>query len=145
MTPEVLAFDDLDLRTAYAVWQLRADVFVVEQECPYRDLDGRDDEPGTRHLVLRDGPAVVGYLRILEEGDRARIGRVVLARAARGRGLADPLLRTALAEIGDRPTVLDAQTPLVGWYATFGFQVAGPEFLDDGIPHVPMRRTAPRP
>jgi ElaA protein len=145
MTPEVLAFDDLDLRTAYAVWQLRADVFVVEQDCAYRDLDGRDDEPGTRHLVLRDGPAVVGYLRVLDEGDQARIGRVVLARAARGRGLADPLLRAALAEIGDRPAVLDAQTPLVGWYATFGFQVAGPEFLDDGIPHVPMRRTAPRP
>ena len=141
-TPEVLSFDDLDIRTAYAVWQLRQDVFVVEQDCVYRDLDGRDDAPGTRHVVLRDGADVVGYLRILDEPGRARIGRVVLARAARGRGLADPLMRAALADIGDREVVLDAQSPLAGWYATFGFEVTGKEFLDDGIPHLPMRRAA---
>jgi ElaA protein len=142
--PDVLAFDELDLRTAYAVWQLRADVFVVEQDCTYRDLDGRDVEPGTRHVVLRDGEEVIGYLRILDEGDHARIGRVVLARGARGRGLADPLMRAALGAIGDGEVELDAQSPLAGWYATFGFEVTGPEFLDDGIPHLPMRRAAPQ-
>jgi ElaA protein len=141
---DVLAFDELDLRTAYAVWQLRADVFVVEQDCTYRDLDGRDVEPGTRHVVLRDGEEVIGYLRILDEGDHARIGRVVLARGARGRGLADPLMRAALGAIGDGEVELDAQSPLAGWYATFGFEVTGPEFLDDGIPHLPMRRSAPQ-
>jgi ElaA protein len=143
-TPDVLSFDELDTRTAYAVWQLRADVFVVEQNCVYRDLDGRDDEPGTRHVVLRDGDELLGYLRVLDDGDHARIGRVVLARAARGRGLADPLMRAALDAIGDRPVVLDAQSPLAGWYASFGFEVTGEEFLDDGIPHVPMRRAAPQ-
>jgi ElaA protein len=142
--PDVLAFDELDLRTAYAVWQLRADVFVVEQDCTYRDLDGRDVEPGTRHVVLRDGEEVIGYLRILDEGDHARIGRVVLARGVRGRGLADPLMRAALGAIGDDEVELDAQAPLAGWYATFGFEVTGPEFLDDGIPHLPMRRAAPQ-
>jgi ElaA protein len=143
--PDVLAFDELDLRTAYAIWQLRADVFVVEQDCTYRDLDGRDVEPGTRHVVLRDDEEVIGYLRILDEGDHARIGRVVLARGARGRGLADPLMRAALGAIGDEEVELDAQAPLAGWYATFGFEVTGPEFLDDGIPHLPMRRAAPQP
>ena len=141
MTVRVLAFDDLDARAAYDVWRLRQDVFVVEQACPYPDLDGRDPEPGTRHVLLEgaDG-ALLGYLRLLDDGDVARIGRVVLAPAARGRGLADGLMHAALAECGARPVVLDAQTPLAGWYAGFGFSVSGPEFLEDGIAHVPMRR-----
>ncbi|MDQ4053751.1 MAG: GNAT family N-acetyltransferase [Actinomycetota bacterium] len=139
-TPDVLSFDELDTRTAYAVWRLRQDVFVVEQDCPYPDLDGRDDEPGTRHVLLREGDQLLGYLRVLDDGDHARIGRVVLAPAARGRGLADPLMRAALAAIGNRPVVLDAQSPLATWYGAYGFEVTGPEFLDDGIPHLPMRR-----
>ena len=69
-----------------------------------------------------------------------RIGRVLLARAFRGRGLADRLMEAALEEVGDRPSRLDAQVPLAGWYATYGYVVTGPEFLDDGIPHVPMAR-----
>ncbi len=136
----MLGFDQLDLATAYAVWRLRQDVFVVEQDCPYPDLDGRDDEPGTRHLVLREAGRVVGYARVLDDGDHARIGRVVLAKDVRGRGLADVLLRRAVEETAGRTTVLDAQSPLAGWYATFGFEVTGPEFLEDGIPHLPMRR-----
>lgn len=139
MTVRVLAFDDLDARTAYAVWRLRQDVFVVEQECPYPDLDGRDVEPGTRHVLLTDEEALLGYLRLLDEGDELRIGRVVLARSARGRGLADALMTAALAEADGRPVALDAQSPLRSWYASFGFEVVGLEFLDDGIPHLPMR------
>jgi ElaA protein len=141
MSVRVVSFDDLDARTAYDVWRLRQDVFVVEQACPYPDLDGRDLEPGTRHLLLGgyDG-GLLGYLRLLDDGPHARIGRVVLTSAARGRGLADALLREALAVVGDRDAVLDAQTPLLGWYAGFGFEVSGQEFLEDGIAHVPMRR-----
>jgi ElaA protein len=135
-----LAFDDLDLRTAYAVWRLRQEVFVVEQDCPYGDLDGRDDEPGTRHVLLEDGGRLVGYARVLDDGDTWRIGRVVLARAARGRGLADVVMEAALEACGGREVVLDAQSPLAGWYASFGFAVDGEEFLEDDIPHVPMRR-----
>jgi len=144
-------FDDLDARTAYDVWRLRQDVFVVEQQCPYPDLDGHDFEPGTRHVTLEVDGQLAGYLRILDpstssgtgEGSGAaevRIGRVLLARAFRGRGLADRLMEAALEEVGERPSRLDAQVPLAGWYATYGYVVVGAEFLDDGIPHVPMAR-----
>lgn len=140
MSVRVLAFDDLDARTAYEVWRLRQDVFVVEQCCPYPDLDGRDLEVGTRHVVMHDVDALVGYARVLDDGDQWRIGRVVLSPGARGRGLADPLLEAALTACPDRPVVMDAQTPLRAWYERFGFEVVGPEFLEDGIPHLPMRR-----
>ncbi|WP_127479209.1 GNAT family N-acetyltransferase [Nocardioides pantholopis] len=140
MEISVHAVADLDPRTAYELWRLRQDVFVVEQACPYPDLDGRDLEPGTRHVLGRLDGELVGCARVLDDGGQARIGRVALARPARGRGLADLLIRAALAETGDRPCVLDAQSPLAGWYAGFGFEVSGPEFVEDGIAHLPMRR-----
>jgi ElaA protein len=136
---EAVPFDLLDARTAYDVWRLRQAVFVVEQECAYPDLDGRDLEDGTRHVLLRDGEELLGYARVLDDGDVWRIGRVVLRGDARGRGLAGPLVQTALQVCGGRDVVLDAQAPLRGWYADLGFEVTGPEFLDDGIPHLPMR------
>ncbi len=139
---EVLGFADLDATTAYACWRLRQDVFVVEQDCPYADLDGRDLEPGTRHLLLRDAAgALLGYLRVLDDGDVTRIGRVVLERSARGRGLADRLMAAAVECLDARDCVLHAQAPLTGFYAAHGFVVDGPGFLEDDIPHVPMRRT----
>ena len=141
MNVVAVPFLDLDASTAYAVWRLRQQVFVIEQECPYPDLDGRDLEDGTRHVLLRDDGELVGYARVLDDGDEWRIGRVVLARSVRGRGLADPLLEKALEVCSDRPVVMDAQTPLRAWYERFGFEVVGPEFLDDGIPHLPMRRS----
>ena len=139
MNIEAVPFGALDAQTAYEVWRLRQQVFVVEQDCAYPDLDGRDLEDGTRHVLLRDGDELMGYARVLDDGDVWRIGRVVLTREARGRGLADPLLETALQVCPDRPVVMDAQTPLRGWYERFGFEVSGEEFLDDGIPHLPMR------
>ena len=138
----VAGFDDLPARTAYDVWRLRQQVFVVEQKCPYPDLDGRDLEPATRHVVLLDGDQVVGTLRVLDDGERARVGRVVVAPAARGRGLATTLMDEAMALCGDREVCLDAQTGLTGLYEGYGFEVAGPEFDDDGVRHVPMRRPA---
>lgn len=135
----VASFDELDARTAYLLWQLRESVFVVEQQCAYPELDGRDLEPGTRHVWVESDGAPVGYLRILDDG-QVRIGRVLVASAYRGRGLAARLMRTALDLVGDRPSRLDAQSYLAGWYAGFGFERSGEEFLDDGIPHVPMRR-----
>jgi ElaA protein len=138
----VAAFGDLDPRTAYLLWQLRTDVFVVEQECAYRELDGRDLEPSTLHVwAERDGEPV-GYLRVLAETDDSRrIGRVCVAEQARGGGIAAALMRRALDEIGARRCVLDAQSYLSDWYTQWGFTVTGPEFLDDGIPHVPMARS----
>src|SRR5690349_25108515 len=91
------AFTDLDARTAYWLWALRSRVFVVEQDCPYLDLDGRDVEPATRHWwVERDGVPVAA-LRVLEAGDTWRVGRVVPDVAWRGRGLAAQLVRAGLA------------------------------------------------
>ena len=137
-----LTFAELDPTTAYAVWRLRQRVFVVEQRAPYPDLDGRDLEPTTRHLLVDEAGELVAYLRLLDDGKEARIGRVVVAPEARGRGYADQLMRVAMLETGDRAVVLDAQTGLAGWYATFGFEVTGPEFDDDGVLHLPMRREA---
>ena len=144
MRISAVPFSALDPLAAYGVWKLRQDVFVVEQHCPYPDLDGRDIAPETRHVVLEDEHGVVvGCARVLDElVERPvwRIGRVALHRTARGQGLGPRLLEAALAVCPDRDVVLDAQTPLTDWYAGFGFEVTGAEFLDDGIPHVPMRR-----
>ncbi|MFC0508727.1 GNAT family N-acetyltransferase [Micromonospora costi] len=135
------AFADLTTRTFHDLLRLRIDVFVVEQNCPYPELDGRDVEPATRHLWLTDGEAPLAYLRILADpGGIARIGRVVVAPAARGGGYAGRLMTEALAVVGDRPCVLDAQSYLVDFYTRHGFTVTGPEYVEDGIPHVPMRR-----
>jgi ElaA protein len=139
---EVVGFDELDARTAYAVWRLRQDVFVVEQACPYPDLDGRDLEPGARHVLQRDGDLLVGYARVLDEPDAWRVGRVLLHPDARGRGLSGALMRAALDACPGRDVVLDAQSPLRRWYQSLGFAVAGPDYVEDGIPHVPMRRPA---
>jgi ElaA protein len=137
------AFADLDAQTLYGILALRADVFVVEQSCPYLDPDGRDLEPGARHLwVERDG-AVVATLRLLRDGDgRSRIGRVATARSARGAGLAAVLMRRALELAAGTEIVLGAQAYLADWYARFGFVRDGTDYVEDGIPHVPMRRPA---
>ncbi len=140
----VAGFEELDPRTAYLLWQLRQDVFVVEQECPYPDLDGRDLEPGTRHLWVAEDGRPVGYLRMLEDGSGWRIGRVLVAEGHRGRGIAETLMRRALEVVGAGPSRLDAQSYLTGWYARFGFEPSGPEFVEDGIPHVPMLRPPAR-
>ena len=135
------AFDELDPRTAYLLFQLRESVFVLEQTCRYLELDGRDLEPGTRHLWVEDDGLPVGYLRILRD-DEARIGRVLVAKSHRGSGIAKALMQAALETIGDQPSVLEAQAYLTGWYSRFGYEQTGPEYLEDGIPHVSMRRPA---
>lgn len=140
---QVAEWTSIDPAVAYRILRLRVDVFVVEQECPYPELDGRDLEPGTRHFWVEADDGILGYLRMLDDGGEARIGRVCVHPAHRGGGLANRLMNAALDEVGDRPSVLDAQTYVSGWYERFGYRVAGPEFLEDGIAHVPMRRDAP--
>ncbi len=142
MSPRLrsLGFDELEPGTAYSLWRLRQQVFVVEQDCPYPDLDGRDDEPTARHLLVDEGGTLVGCLRILDDGDAARIGRVAVTPSARGRGLADLMMRAALAELEGRRVRLDAQTGLTRWYAGYGFAATGPVYVEDGIPHLPMER-----
>ncbi|WP_433223776.1 GNAT family N-acetyltransferase [Dactylosporangium sp. CS-047395] len=136
-------FASLSAADLYRILKLRCDVFVVEQHCPYPELDGRDTEPGTLHLWL-DAPdgSVAAYLRVLSDGAVARIGRVVTAPSARGRGLAGSLLEAALGLVdASADVVLDAQTVATGLYERHGFVTDGLPYDDDGIEHVPMRLT----
>ena len=134
---------DIDNRSLYRILRLRQEVFVVEQDCPFIDLDGRDLEATTVHLWVdedAEAPSVTACLRILAEpGGGTQLGRIVTAPAARGRGIGGELIERALSLTGP-PWVLKAQARLAGWYEAFGFRIDGPEFIEDGIPHVPMRR-----
>ena len=138
---EIARFVDLSAATLYEILALRAEVFVVEQQCAYLDVDGRDTEPTTLHLFVQGDRGLRAYARVLSEsGGTRKIGRVVASPAARGTGVAADVVREALCQCGDADVVLDAQAPLAGWYQQFGFAVAGEEFLEDGIPHLPMQR-----
>jgi ElaA protein len=134
---------ELDAGTLYRILVLRSAVFVVEQNCVYLDPDGRDLEPESRQLWIESDGAMLATLRLLRDPDgSARIGRVATAPSARSSGLASQLMRRAMNLSAAVPIVLDAQTYLLEWYARFGFVRAGEEYLDDGIPHVTMRRPA---
>lgn len=142
----VAAMDPLVL---YRLLELRIAVFVVEQEAAYPDVDGRDAEPGAELLWAQEGDAVVATARVLREAGVLRIGRVATAASARSRGVASALMRQAVARCaeidGTAAILLDAQTHLAPWYARFGFTVSGPGFVEDDIPHVPMRRDPTTP
>ena len=137
---------ELTAQELYGILRLRVDVFVVEQRCAYAELDGRDLDPGTVHLVAGPVAAPAAYVRLLRgpDGER-RIGRVCTAAGARGRGLSRRLLEAALQEVGDAPCVLDAQEHLTGLYGGLGFVPSGPGYDWDGVPHVPMRRPSGGP
>lgn len=136
---------DVPVGTLYSLLRLRIEVFVVEQECPYQELDGRDLDVETRHFWLSPQERteeVQAYLRLVEQpGGRFRIGRVCVAQHARRKGAARRLMEAALGEVGDGACVLDAQSDLTGIYTAFGFEPDGEEFTEDGIAHTPMRRT----
>jgi ElaA protein len=135
------AGDRLSTATLYALLTLRVNIFVVEQNCPYPELDGRDLRPDTVHLWYQPGQEPLAYLRLLTDPDgSARIGRVCTAPSARRAGLGSRLMAAALTEIADRPAVLDAQVQAQDLYARFGFVAVGEPFDDDGIMHITMRR-----
>ncbi len=135
---------DLSTATLYALLRLRVEVFVVEQACPYPELDGRDLHRTTRHYWLapdgrRDTP--LGLVRLLEQSHgEFRMGRLCTARTVRGRGLGRRLVEAALAEVGPATCLLDAQVHLAGFYAEFGFSRDGEPYDWDGVAHVAMRR-----
>jgi ElaA protein len=134
---------DLSTSTFYELLKLRVEVFVVEQKCPYPELDGRDLEPETRHFWLESDGEVIATIRLLEEheeGKTFRIGRLCTRADVRGEGHTSRLLQAALAEVGPARCVINAQTYLVDMYAKHGFKTTGPEFPLDGVPHVPMQR-----
>lgn len=140
--PEVHAahLDELSPRALLGILAVRQDVFVVEQNCAYPDIDARDVEAETLHLWIEDSDGrVLSTLRLLRESDGAhRIGRVATLAAARGRSYSGALLRRAI-ELSGPPIVLSAQAYLVDWYARCGFEVCGERWIEDGIEHAPMR------
>ncbi|PHN32979.1 GNAT family N-acetyltransferase [Pseudomonas sp. ICMP 460] len=139
--------DELGKEQLYAILRLRSDVFVVEQKCAYADLDGQDLSGDTHHLMAWNDDALVAYLRLLDpesQGGDVVVGRVVVAPVARGTGLGHQMMQEALTRIESiwpqTPIFLSAQAHLQGYYARYGFVVAGEEYLEDDIPHIGMRR-----
>ncbi|QIH11415.1 MULTISPECIES: GNAT family N-acetyltransferase [unclassified Pseudomonas] len=138
---------DLGKEQLYAILQLRTEVFVVEQKCPYQEVDGRDLEGDTCHLMAWDGDRLVAYLRLLDpisQGGDVVIGRVVIAEQARGQGLGHVLMEQALKQAQwhwpETPIYLSAQAHLQAYYGRYGFSVVGEQYLEDDIPHIGMRR-----
>ena len=134
---------ELDAVTLLGILRLRCNVFVVEQACPYPEIDDHDGAVDTRHTWLSptgQPTKVASYLRLIAPQTREqRIGRVVTHRSWRGAGLAGALIADVLGRYPG-PTVLDAQSHLRGLYEGLDFEVCGAEFVEDGIAHVPMRR-----
>ncbi|MBW8355379.1 MAG: GNAT family N-acetyltransferase [Pseudomonas sp.] len=138
---------DLGKEQLYAILQLRTEVFVVEQKCPYQEVDGRDLEGDTCHLMAWDDDRLLAYVRLLDpisQGGDVVIGRVVIAEQARGQGMGHALMEQALKQAQrhwpETPIYLSAQAHLQDYYGRYGFIVAGEEYLEDGIPHIGMRR-----
>ena len=149
MDYRLLGFDEFDPATLYEALRLRVDVFVVEQHCPYPELDGRDLDPGARHLLGSEDGRLLAYCRLLPAGvghAAPSIGRVVVDGGARGRGLAHALMDEALRQCArlwpGQAIELGAQAHLEAFYAAHGFVVASEPYDEDGIPHVLMRRAA---
>lgn len=140
---------ELDSATLYGLLSLRVAVFVVEQQCPYQELDGRDLSCSSEHLLVHQHDEIVATLRLLvpETADEpVVIGRVVIHNAHRGDGLGHRLLEAALARIGERwpgrDSYLSAQAHLQGFYARHGFEPVTDIYLEDDIPHIGMCRIA---
>ena len=132
-------FDKLSARTFHDIVQLRLDTFIVEQNCPYHELDGRDILSTTLHVWIEDGGVVVSYARLYPgDEDTTWIGRVVTAPSHRNRGLGSRVMGHAIGLAGC-PLRISAQSQLGAWYAGFGFASCGPDFIEDGIPHTPMQ------
>ncbi len=136
------AFADLSARQLYDLLRLRSDVFVVEQDCTFLEMDDRDHEPDAEHLWTVDEHGVTATLRLLrDDGDTWSIGRIVARPDVRSRGVAADLVRAGLDRLGQLGAThvhIGAQAQLRDWYARFGFVQDGPRYLEDGILHVPM-------
>ena len=129
----------------YNLLQLRSEIFVVEQECAYQDLDGKDQK--ALHVIGTTKNQIVAYTRIIKAGDylaQASIGRVVVKDGERKHGYGLDIMKATIKAIEEQLTettiALSAQTYLKRFYNSLGFQETGKEYLEDGIPHVMMVR-----
>lgn len=131
-------FDEMSAAALYELLRFRQQIFVVEQRSPYPDLDGLDRRAW--HLSLRADDALIGYLRLIPQP--LRIGRVAVGADLRRQGLGRRLMEEALSRCRERfpgrPIALTAQTYLVDFYRSFGFEPTGEPFDDFGLTHVDM-------
>lgn len=146
------SFDDLSTRELYQLMKLRVDVFVVEQRCVYAELDDMDTQPSTLHLLGTTDEQIIAYARLIGPGARwpdgrsagIRIGRVVIKEAYRGQGIARLMMQQLLEYAGEcwpgQPVALSAQSAVTAFYHSLGFRSVSKEYLEDGIPHIDMRR-----
>ena len=141
MELKVKGFEELSPHELYDLLRLRVDVFVVEQRCPYPELDGRDQ--AALHVWLRDESGIQAYLRIMDRGvagEYVTIGRVIAVQRRKGLGtriLAEGI-RLARERFGAEQIYLEAQVYAKGLYEKQGFRTISEPFLEDGIPHVKM-------
>ena len=143
MTIRTKSFEELTKTELYQLLQLRSEVFVVEQECAYQDVDGMDQQ--ALHILGYEGDELVAYTRVFPVGvydDYARIGRVVVRNNYRSKGLGLEIMKATMEAVksnyGTSKMSLSAQTYLVKFYQDMGFSEIGKEYLEDGIPHVLM-------
>ena len=140
------SWSELSRDEIYELLQLRQAVFVVEQDCPYLDADGLD--PEAWHLMGFQDDELVAYARAFAQGkvySEAAIGRVITKESIRGQGWGRPLMKEALKGVrntwGSVAVKVSAQAHLKDYYNSLGFEVCGPGYDEDGIPHLPMRRS----
>ena len=145
---EIKAFDQLSLQELYTMLTLRTNVFVVEQACPYPELDGKD--PNCLHLLGTINGELVAYLRILPAGliyDEVSIGRVVIKPSHRGKGLGRLMMEQAIHcitnEWKESQIKIGAQAYLEKFYQSLGFEPVSEVYLEDDIPHLDMLYSKP--
>ena len=137
----VKRFEELDINELYEILKLRVNVFVVEQNCPYPELDDKDKSAW--HVYIREGGKITAYLRVLYPGvsfDTAAIGRVISTRRRCGLGttLLQEGIRVARERMNADAIKIEAQTYARAFYELQGFRQTSEEFLEDGIPHIEM-------
>lgn len=141
----VKAFDELSTTELYEILQLRSEIFVVEQDCVYQDLDGKDQK--ALHIIGSKNNAIVAYTRVFNAHDylaQASIGRVAVKAGERKHGYGVVIMKASIKAIeeqfGETNIALSAQCYLKRFYNSLGFIEKGGEYLEDGIPHVMMIR-----
>ena len=142
---KIKSFEEISTSELYEIIKARVDVFVVEQNCPYPDLDGYDRK--AIHLWAEQDNTVLAYCRIFDKGikyDETSIGRVLTSEKGRGKNLGKQLIQYAVETIENRYKTFEvrisAQDYLLNFYSYFGFEDTGKKYLEDNIPHTEMFR-----
>lgn len=145
---KLTSFAQLSNVELYQLIKLRIDIFVVEQKCPYPELDGKDTFTGVYHLLGYKNGELVACARLLPKGvsyPSVSIGRVATLQNARGHGLGHQLLTVAkekCQELWPNESIeIGAQEHLAQFYTQHGFMQTSPCYLEDGIPHIDMKLT----